>query len=174
MSAQDVEPATGTTAPDLGWSLSVILRHWHERVESALAGLPHGTRGYQILTVIAEADPPTQSALAKHLNIDKSVMPYIIDALEAENLLERRVDAKDRRAKRIVITPHGASVLKGLQSSVRDAEQAALGDLPAALRATFIEQAEQLALSINAAPPPADACSDSIDGLAAPGVLPRL
>jgi len=174
MTAHAADPGLSPVAPDLGWSLSVILRRWHERVELALAGLPNGTRGYQILTVISQGEPPTQTALAKHLNIDKTVMPYIIDSLESAGLLERHVDAKDRRAKRIVITRHGDSVLAEYQSAVRDAEQEALGDVPPAVRSAFIGQAESLALSINAGPPPADACSDSIDGLAVSGVLPAL
>jgi len=174
MTAHAADPGSSPVAPDLGWSLSVILRRWHERVELALAGLPNGTRGYQILTVISQGEPPTQTALAKHLNIDKTVMPYIIDSLESAGLLERHVDAKDRRAKRIVITRHGDSVLAEYQSAVRDAEQEALGDVPPAVRSAFIGQAESLALSINAGPPPADACSDSIDGLAVSGVLPAL
>jgi MarR family transcriptional regulator for hemolysin len=174
MTANDADPGSTPAAPDLGWSLSVILRRWHERVELALAGLPNGTRGFQILSVINQGDPPTQSALANHLNIDKTVMPYIIDSLETAGLLERHVDAKDRRAKRIVITPRGASVFAEYQSAVRNAEQEALGDVPPAVRTAFIGQAESLALSINAAPPPADACSDSIDGLTVSGVIPRL
>ncbi|NYF09045.1 DNA-binding MarR family transcriptional regulator [Leifsonia sp. AK011] len=172
MAAHDGNPEAGPVAPDLGWSLSVILRRWHELVESALTGLPNGTRGYQILSVISQGDPPTQSALAKHLTIDKTVMPYIIDSLETAGLLERHVDAQDRRAKRIVITPRGAAALAEYQSAVRDAEQQALGDVPPAIRAAFIDQAESLALSINAGPPPADACSDSIDGLTVSGVAP--
>ncbi|MDH6180776.1 MarR family transcriptional regulator for hemolysin [Microbacteriaceae bacterium SG_E_30_P1] len=165
MADRESNTPLGPTSPDLGWSLSVILRKWHERVEQALADVPHGTRGYEILTVISQNEPPTQSGLAKHLNIDKTVMPYVLDSLESAGLLERRIDPQDRRARRITITPRGESVLSELHTAVREAEQSALDSVPAKVRVAFIDQAEHLALAINAAPP-TDACSDSIDGLA--------
>jgi DNA-binding MarR family transcriptional regulator len=173
MTGPDPDTPAGVTAPDLGWSLSVILRKWHEGVELALEQLPHGTRGFEILSVISQGEPPTQTDLAKHLNIDKTVMPYVLDSLESAGLLERRVDAKDRRAKRIVITPGGTSVLRELQTAVREAEQTALGSVAPEVREAFIDQAERLALAINAAPP-MNACSDAIDGLAVSGLSSRI
>ena len=172
MTPPELNTQPGSTAPDLGWSLSVILRRWHERVEIALSDLPHGTRGFEILSVISQDEPPTQTELAKHLNIDKTVMPYVLDSLESSGLLERRIDPQDRRAKRIVITAHGTSVLGELQTAVKEAEEAALGSVAPEIRAAFIDQAEHLALAINAAPP-VDACSDSIEGLAVSGVSSR-
>lgn len=173
MTEPEPDAPVGVTAPDLGWSLSVILRKWHERVELALEALPHGTRGFEILSVIGQGEPPTQTGLAKYLNIDKTVLPYVLDSLESAGLLERRVDPKDRRAKRVVITPRGASVLRELQTAVHEAEQAALGSVDPDVREAFIHQAERLALAINGAPP-TDACSDTIDGLAVSGLSPRI
>lgn len=91
MTEPEPDAPVGVTAPDLGWSLSVILRKWHERVELALEALPHGTRGFEILSVIGQGEPPTQTGLAKYLNIDKTVLPYVLDSLESAGLLERRV-----------------------------------------------------------------------------------
>jgi hypothetical protein len=49
-------------APDLGWSLAVVLQRWHERVEELLADVPHGSRGYHVLVACAESEASTQAA----------------------------------------------------------------------------------------------------------------
>jgi DNA-binding MarR family transcriptional regulator len=46
----------------------------------------------------------TQSELAERLLMDKAPMGALLDKLEAKQLIQRRTDAKDRRAKRIHLT----------------------------------------------------------------------
>lgn len=157
---------SGIPGADLGWSLGVVLRGWHEHVEAAVDGLPHGLRGYQILSVISRVDPPTQVSLARHLNIDKTVMPYVIDALAAENLLERRVDPSDRRLRRIAITDHGTSVLRRLQEKVATAEDHVFHDLSAQERQAIVGLIERLAVSIHSDRPYIDPCMAVVDVLA--------
>jgi DNA-binding MarR family transcriptional regulator len=158
-------PTTGVPGSDLGWYLGVILRGWHEKVEQAVAGVPHGTRGYQILSIAGHNPPPTQSGLARHLQIDKTVMPYVIDALEDARLVERRTDAKDRRVRRIVITPHGEKTLAELEAKVRAAEDALFAGVPARVRQAFVDHAAQLAVSIHSAHPHLDPCIAVRDAL---------
>ncbi len=162
----------GVPGSDLGWTLGVILRRWHEQVEEAVAGLPHGPRGYQILSVVGHNSPPTQSGLAKHLNIDKTVMPYIIDALEGAGLIERRPDPSDRRVRRIVITPAGAKKLKQLEKKVRAAEDLVFHGVAPETRAVFVDQATRLAVSIHTDRPALDPCIAVRDVLADPALGP--
>jgi DNA-binding transcriptional MocR family regulator len=49
----------------------------------------------------------SQLALAQHLGIDRTVMTYLLDDLEAAGLIERRPDPADRRARRVVATQLG-------------------------------------------------------------------
>jgi MarR family transcriptional regulator, transcriptional regulator for hemolysin len=173
MDGRDVDvgrsaPTVGVPGSDLGWYLGVILRGWHEQVERAVAGVPHGTRGYQILSVVGHNSPPTQSGLAKHLQIDKTVMPYVIDALQDAGLVERRTDPKDRRVRRIVITPHGEKTLAELEAKVRAAEDAVFAGVPARARQAFVEHAAQLAVSIHSTHPDLDPCIAVLDALADP------
>ncbi|WBB53816.1 MarR family transcriptional regulator [Verrucosispora sp. WMMD573] len=163
-------PTVGIPGSDLGWHLGVILRSWHERVEQAVEGVPHGTRGYQILSVVGHNDPPTQSGLAKHLQIDKTVMPYVIDALEGAGLVERRTDPADRRVRRIAITPSGAAKLTELEAKVRAAEDAVFGNVPAPLRRMFVDNAAQLATSLHNDQPALDPCLAVMDALADPAL----
>ncbi|TDB95785.1 MarR family transcriptional regulator [Actinomadura sp. 7K534] len=161
-------PTAGVPGSNLGWYLGVILRGWHEEVERAVEGVPHGTRGYQILSVVGHNSPPTQSGLAKHLQIDKTVMPYVIDALQDAGLVERRTDPKDRRVRRIVLTPHGERTLAELEARVRAAEDAVFAGMPARARQAFVEHAAQLAVSIHNAHPSIDPCIAVLDALVDP------
>ncbi|NYD66330.1 MarR family winged helix-turn-helix transcriptional regulator [Agromyces atrinae] len=108
---------------DLGRSLGALFRAWQLAVNDAVAGLPHGPRGYQILTTLAtEPDEPTQAGLATLLGIDRTVLTYVIDDLAAADLVERRPDARDRRVRRIALTPAGDARRAELASSVALAE----------------------------------------------------
>ncbi len=53
-----------------------------------------------------------QTRLAEILDMGKAPMTGLIDRLEAGGFVERRPDSRDRRAKRIVITPRGHGVLE--------------------------------------------------------------
>ncbi len=113
----------------LGWALTALLREWTHRVSAVAADVPHGGRGYQVLAMSLEHEPPTQAALAARLGIDRTVMTYVLDDLEVAGLIERRQDAADRRARRIVVTEAGRRVAADLDARVREAEAELLGGL---------------------------------------------
>ena len=52
-----------------------------------------------------------QSELARHLGLGKVAVGSMIDRLEGGGLVERRIDAADRRINRIHVTPRGHRVL---------------------------------------------------------------
>lgn len=166
MAEQGLNAASvGIPGAGLGWTLGVILRTWHEQVEAAVSGLPHGPRGYQILSVVGHSDPPTQAQLARHLNIDKTVLPYIIDALVDDGVVERLRDPADGRVRRIAITEHGRTVLAELEAKVRAAEDTVLGRLPGTAREAFVANASRLAMMIHAAHPTVDPCLELLDAV---------
>ena len=114
---------------DLGLALSVVLRAYLEAAETLFADIAGGARGYQILASAAHHAPPTQIALAQQLGIDRSVLTYLLDDLEGCKLIERRPDPADRRARRIVLTRKGETVLNQLGQRLAAAEQHALRGL---------------------------------------------
>ncbi|MFC3499809.1 MarR family winged helix-turn-helix transcriptional regulator [Micromonospora krabiensis] len=158
MSAADVPPADRERGVNFGWSLGMVLRRWQEFVEEALQDLPHGSRGYHILAVVVHEDVPTQGALAARLVIDRSVLTYVIDDLEGAGLIERQLDPRDRRARRIVATEKGRRVLADAEERVARAEDYVLGGLSPEQRAGFRESAERAAEAIVSAAPGTDPC----------------
>ena len=157
--------APGIPGADLGWVLGVILRDWHEHIAQAVQEIPHGLRGYQILSVAANTQPPTQSGLARHLGIDKTVMPYIVDALVEPGLVQRQIDPDDRRVRRIVVTEHGRAILGRAEADVRAAEDQVFSGMDEAAREAFLRHAGDLAISIHSAKPFLDPCLAVMDAL---------
>ncbi|CAM3397953.1 MarR family winged helix-turn-helix transcriptional regulator [Isoptericola cucumis] len=126
--------ATGAGPSPLGWSLAALLREWSAEVTAACVDVPHGGRGYEVLSAVTREAPPTQAALAARLGIDRTVMTYLLDELVGCDLVERRPDPADRRARRIAVTDHGRAVLADLDARVRAAEDRLLAGLEPAER----------------------------------------
>lgn len=56
-----------------------------------------------------------QTELAKVMDVGKVTLGGLIDRLEASGLVKRQSDFKDRRAKRVVMTPKGTKLLGEIQ-----------------------------------------------------------
>jgi DNA-binding MarR family transcriptional regulator len=104
-------------------------------------------------------------ALAQHLGVDRTVMTYLLDDLEAAGLIERRPDPADRRARQIVATRQGNELLTTLNDRLRSAEAHLLAPLGAETRDTFRAQVRLLATQLDAVDPPASPCdlADELD-----------
>ena len=135
----------GALAGDLGWGLGVVLRAYATAAHAAVADLPGGPRGYQVLSAAAQGAVSSQLALAQHLGVDRTVMTYLIDDLEAAKLIERRPDPADRRARRVVATQLGTELLATLDERLRAAEAQLLAPLDLETRDTFRAQVRLLA-----------------------------
>ncbi|NGP19350.1 MarR family winged helix-turn-helix transcriptional regulator [Devosia aurantiaca] len=114
---------------NLGWALTALLRDYLKQVDDSLKDLPGGSRGFMMLTAIAETDCQSQVVLAERLGLDRTTVTYLIDGLERENLLTRTPDPADRRARHINLTDHGAARLASLIKAVDAVEARVLSRL---------------------------------------------
>ena len=152
-------------ADDLGWGLGMIFRAYVKAAHAAVADLPGGPRGYQVLSAAAQGTVGSQLALAQHLGVDRTVMTYLLDDLEAAGLIERRPDPADRRARRVVATQKGSELLTSLNDRLRAAEAHLLAPLGADARDSFRAQVRLLATQLDAVDPPDSPCdlADEVD-----------
>jgi DNA-binding MarR family transcriptional regulator len=153
-------------AGDLGWGLAVVFRAYVKAADAATEGMPGGHRGYQVLCAAARDEPGSQAAMAQRLGIDRTVMTYLLDDLEAARLLERQPDPADRRSRRVVATAHGREVLADLDARFARAEQHLLAGLPADQQPAFRAMLARLAAHVNDLDPVLTAC-DAVDDLSA-------
>ena len=145
-------------ADDLGWGLGTVFRAYVAAAHDAVADLPGGPRGYQVLSAAAQGKVGSQLALAQHLGIDRTVMTYLLDDLEGANLIERRPDPADRRARRVVATERGSALLSELHERLRAAETFLLDPLDQFARESFRAQVRLLATRLDALDPLESAC----------------
>jgi DNA-binding MarR family transcriptional regulator len=144
---------------DLGWSLGVVFRTYVRMADTLVSAVPGGPRGFQVLTAATQEEPVGQGALAQRLGIDRTVMTYLVDELEAAGLVERRADSKDRRHKQILATSHGEGLLADLQHRLGRAEDHVLEPLSEAERTRFRRLLRKLAVRAQDLDPVADACA---------------
>jgi len=145
-------------AEDLGWGLGTVFRAYVTAAHQAVADLPGGPRGYQILSSAAQGSVASQLALAQHLGVDRTVMTYLLDDLEAAGLIQRVAHPTDRRARRIVATERGSELLATLDDRLRDAEANLLAPLDPDARKAFRAQVRLLATQIDALDPLESPC----------------
>ncbi|GII81942.1 hypothetical protein Sru01_69240 [Sphaerisporangium rufum] len=143
---------------DLGWALGVVFRAYVKSANALFHDLPGGPRGYQVLAAAAQETPGRQGALAQRLGIDKTVMTYLVDDLEAAGLVQRRPDPADRRHKRIVATDLGRATWRRTQDLLDHAEEHILAPLDPADRTTFRDLLRRLAARAQSLDPVADTC----------------
>jgi DNA-binding MarR family transcriptional regulator len=138
--------STGTPSPT---DLSVLL------VSAFRAFTRYGTTRFsahglsparvQLLTAVGEAAGIRMGTLAKHLGVTNRAITGLVDALQAEGLLERQPDPDDRRAFRLALTATGAEQLTRI-NELHDAVSAeAFADLDSEERAQFAELLQRVA-----------------------------
>jgi DNA-binding MarR family transcriptional regulator len=106
----------------LSWLLAESFKAHLGAMREAVGDMPHGPRGFETLSAAARETPRNQAELAKRLNLDRTVMVYLIDDLEAAGLVERVPDPKDRRSKLIRATSTGVARLCELRKLTAAAE----------------------------------------------------
>jgi DNA-binding MarR family transcriptional regulator len=123
-------PATvAALESDLGWAIRMLSSAFRKVGTGSVAELPGGGRGYLVLVAVSTGETPTQAVLAQQLGLDRTVMTYLLDDLEAAALVTRRPDPGDRRARQILITPEGAEALARARARLDTAEKTLLADL---------------------------------------------
>jgi DNA-binding MarR family transcriptional regulator len=99
-------------AVDMANRLHSVAIHLLRRVrqEDPLTGLSPAR--LSALSVIGFGGPRTISELAEAEQVALPTISRIVAALVAEELVERRADARDRRAIHLIVTPKGMEVLR--------------------------------------------------------------
>lgn len=93
---------------------------------------------------ILQSGPATMTVLGDELAISLSAVTQIADRLERAGMVERIADAEDRRMKKLVLTPHGVSVMRARwERRVRHCSGALQG-LPQARRAEVLSALRDL------------------------------
>ncbi|RIJ11170.1 MarR family transcriptional regulator [Clavibacter nebraskensis] len=97
--ASGIDWGSGGIETQFGWSIQAVYQGFVRTAQTAVADVPGGPRGYQVLVAITTEEPTSQLALAQRLGIDKTQMTYVIDALAERGHVERQPHPSDRRIR---------------------------------------------------------------------------
>jgi DNA-binding MarR family transcriptional regulator len=101
-------------------------------IEARLDGIGLSMAKLMALQTLADAgDPMPLGQLAQRLSCVKSNITQLVDRLEADGLVARREDARDRRTKLATLTAAGRKACDRGTKVWRDAERELLGRLSA-------------------------------------------
>jgi DNA-binding MarR family transcriptional regulator len=105
----DTGPSAG---PSVGFTLSQLGFATSSGFGQRVGALGLEPRHYAVLRTLRAGDGQSQQAVADRLQIPPSTMVSLVDHLEKEGLLERRMDAADRRTRQLRLTRSGMQVLE--------------------------------------------------------------
>lgn len=74
-------------------------------------GTRQGRFNLLLLVGKCSAPAPTAAELADNTGVTRATVSGLLDGLEKEGLIERRMDSEDRRVVRVHLTPAGAALL---------------------------------------------------------------
>ena len=106
-------PESGAGAEMLSYCNNASLRKAARRLGKLYDAVlePSGLKATQfsLLTQIFDLGSPTMAGLAKSLLMDLSAMRHSLGPLMRDGLVRLRVEPKDRRVKRVILTPAGVA-----------------------------------------------------------------
>jgi DNA-binding MarR family transcriptional regulator len=125
--------------PPLGFLIVRIAEAVDRAFVGALADLGLKGRDLRLLVLVDRTPGLSQRELAQQLGVDAGNLVAILDALEAAGLVERGRDPRDRRHRRVELTPHGREVLAKALRATAAVERELVADLPPAERDRYYE-----------------------------------
>jgi DNA-binding MarR family transcriptional regulator len=128
-----------------GALLDHLARRMRLRGESVLASLGLRPRHLVALTVLRDRGGSTQQALSSTLMMDGTNVVGLLNDLEAEQLIERRRSAQDRRRHVVELTAEGLELLGKAECALAAAENEVLAALDATQREALYSLLRQAA-----------------------------
>jgi DNA-binding MarR family transcriptional regulator len=96
-------------------------------------------RAFAVLTLIAEIPDVTQSAISRHLGIERSGLVAIVDDLEARGLVRRVAVPGDRRVQALALTGKGERAHQASTDAVNEHEARLLSVLSVKEQQTLLD-----------------------------------
>ena len=104
--------APADKSQDLAW----LLHRCGQRLQAVIDaiavrnGLSGGLRDYIVLSLLEVERPKTQNELAELAGLDKTTLMGVLDRLEREGLVQRKLDPNNRRTRTPITTAKGKRV----------------------------------------------------------------
>jgi DNA-binding MarR family transcriptional regulator len=101
---------------------------------------------------VLQQEALTVNRVAERVGLSVSQASRVVDHLVGHGLVTRTEDARDRRAKRVAISPRGRQLLRGFEHDVTQAQFSVIAELPADDQAVIIRAIDLMARAAASAP----------------------
>ncbi len=141
------ERPAGITALDerIPFLLSQLGAHVATEFGRRMSDIGVQPRTYAVLMALATDDGQSQRELCARLGIHRNAMVGVVDALEAEGLVDRRTHPEDRRAFAITLTDRARNLIPDLDQAGRALENSVTAPLSDAERKMLRELLQRMA-----------------------------
>lgn len=100
-----------------GMQLTHLSRAWRAELDRRLAVLGLSQARWLVLLHLSrDKKLPTQGELASSVGVENPTLARLLDALETQQLIERRPDQADRRVKNIALTDKALGIIEEIES----------------------------------------------------------
>jgi DNA-binding MarR family transcriptional regulator len=86
---------------------------------------------FSILTALLDSPGEDPVSLAAHVAFDAATSGSVVSRLEARGWIHREADARDRRRKRLWVTPDGREAVREIRRAAKRAQTRVMGPLAA-------------------------------------------
>lgn len=112
-----------------GEALFMTTHAWRTELDRRLRPLGFSHSRWLLLLHLSRHDGCTQNELAFHMGIEAPTLVRLVDHMEREGLLTRRVSATDRRAKNLFLSESGIQVVEEIRTYANDLRKEIFSDL---------------------------------------------
>lgn len=130
-------------------AVSELVRRYQFRDRNEICCFGISVSQCYALEALAQAGTLTMGALASRMQLSVSAMTRVVDQLVAHGLVQRGVDAEDRRVCCVEPTSKGRELLTRISGERLEGEQAILDKLPAEHRESVILALEKLSRAVD-------------------------
>lgn len=136
-----------------GLHLGLVARLWRAEIDRRLAafGLTE-SRWLTMLHLSRLAEAATQRELAEAVGVQGPTLVRTLDRLEAEGLIERRTEARDRRTKSVHLRAEAAPVLERIETTVAAVRVEIFSDISHAEVTTCLKVFDKIAGKLGGTP----------------------
>ena len=137
-------PSFGVLPRLAGYQLRRAQARFFDDFRQSMADVRITPGQFGMLTLIAENEGLSQTALARALGLERSTMAAAIDKLEARGWARRKPAANDQRANELALTPEGRRLLKKLAPRISEHESRMLARLSKEEQKTLLRLLEKI------------------------------
>ena len=149
----------------LGRAIGQISRRWRSRLDGRMAGFGlTEARWLPLLHLARWGDGLSQKEAAASLGVQGATLVRTLDWLERQDLVERRPDPHDRRAKTVHLTPRARALHREIEGESAAVRADILDGISEAELLTCLAVLDRIASRLGAPPAPGPAQEEARRG----------